>query len=73
MMTKVGVTWTSADSHIHTCLPLPTFLRQDMRHPNIVRLYEVIESDRYIGIVLEYASGESSIPRRITLLLQVDR
>ncbi len=33
---------------------------QEVRHPNIVRLYEVIESDRYIGIVLEYASGENS-------------
>ena len=32
-------------------------LLQEVRHPNIVRLYEVIESDRYIGIVLEYASG----------------
>ncbi|KDN47959.1 Pkinase-domain-containing protein [Tilletiaria anomala UBC 951] len=30
---------------------------KEVRHPNIVRLYEVIESDRYIGIVLEYASG----------------
>lgn len=28
-----------------------------LTHPNIVRLEEVIQNDRYIGIVLEYASG----------------
>lgn len=26
-------------------------------HPNIVRLYEVVSSEKYIGIVLDYASG----------------
>lgn len=30
---------------------------QQINHPNIVRLYDVIETDKYIGIVLEYASG----------------
>ncbi|KAG6335082.1 hypothetical protein ID866_4010 [Astraeus odoratus] len=28
-----------------------------LKHPNIVRLYDVIETDKYIGIILEYASG----------------
>lgn len=28
-----------------------------VRHPHIVRLVDVVETDRYIGIVLEYASG----------------
>lgn len=26
-------------------------------HPNIVRLHEMVETDRHIGIILEYASG----------------
>ena len=32
-------------------------LLQTLKHPNIVRLYDVIETDKYIGIILEYASG----------------
>lgn len=28
-----------------------------LKHPHIVRLYDVIETDKYIGIILEYASG----------------
>lgn len=30
---------------------------ETLKHPNIVRLYEVIETDKYIGIILDYASG----------------
>ena len=33
-----------------------TILR-DLSHPNIVRLHEMVETDRLIGIILEYASG----------------
>jgi serine/threonine protein kinase len=29
-----------------------------VKHPNIVSLYDVIETEKYIGIVLEYASGQ---------------
>jgi serine/threonine protein kinase len=28
-----------------------------VRHPNVVRLWDVIETEKYIGIVLEFASG----------------
>ena len=28
-----------------------------LSHPNIVRLHEMVETERYIGIILEYASG----------------
>lgn len=28
-----------------------------LRHPNLVRLQEIIQNEKYIGIVLEYASG----------------
>lgn len=37
--------------------PTHWFGSQTLKHPNIVRLYDVIETDKYIGIILEYASG----------------
>ena len=30
---------------------------RDLAHPNIVRLHEMVETERNIGIILEYASG----------------
>ncbi len=30
---------------------------QKLQHPNIVRLHEMVETERHIGIILEYASG----------------
>lgn len=30
---------------------------QQLSHPNIVRLHEMVETDRHIGIIMEYASG----------------
>ncbi|RDW90109.1 putative serine/threonine protein kinase (Kin4) [Aspergillus mulundensis] len=30
---------------------------RDLHHPNIVRLHEMVETDRHIGIIMEYASG----------------
>ncbi|KAJ7204836.1 kinase-like domain-containing protein [Mycena pura] len=32
-------------------------LLDKLKHPNIVRLYDVVETDKFFGIVLEYASG----------------
>lgn len=31
-----------------------------VRHPNIVKCYEVIETEKHIGIILEYASGKQT-------------
>ncbi|OJJ45603.1 hypothetical protein ASPZODRAFT_489153 [Penicilliopsis zonata CBS 506.65] len=30
---------------------------RDLAHPNIVRLHEMVETERHIGIIMEYASG----------------
>ncbi|EIN08797.1 kinase-like protein, partial [Punctularia strigosozonata HHB-11173 SS5] len=34
-----------------------------IKHPNIVRLVEVIETDKYIGVILEYAASGSLAER----------
>ena len=34
---------------------------QAVKHPNIVRLFDVIETEKYIGIILDFANGESRI------------
>lgn len=36
-----------------------------IKHPHIVRLVDVVETDRYIGIVLEYASGGYTSEREL--------
>lgn len=38
------------------------FVHQDVKHPNIVRLFDVIETDKYIGIILEFANGKDFFP-----------
>jgi hypothetical protein len=29
-----------------------------VKHPNIVRLFDVIETEKYIGIILDFANGK---------------
>lgn len=33
-------------------------MNQMVKHPNIVRLYDVIETEKYIGIILDFADGK---------------
>lgn len=40
---------------------------QSLRHPNIVRMFDVIDTDKYIGIVLEMAGGSSILLRRMLI------
>lgn len=38
---------------------MPEFIIwQTLQHPNIVRMFDVIDTEKYIGIVLDFAGGE---------------
>lgn len=37
-----------------------------MKHPNIVRMFDVIDTEKYIGIVLEFAGGGSYLATSLT-------
>ncbi|CAG8500655.1 16498_t:CDS:10 [Dentiscutata heterogama] len=37
---------------------------RSVMHPNIVKLYDVFEADRYIGIIMEYASAHRYLKER---------
>jgi protein-serine/threonine kinase len=39
---------------------------QTLKHPNIVRMFDVIDTEKYIGIVLDFAGGKTQ-PRSATL------
>jgi hypothetical protein len=50
-------------SHIDepTCfamIKLTPLVMQTVKHPNIVRLFDVIETEKYIGIILDFANGK---------------
>lgn len=34
-----------------------------LNHPNIIKLYEVIDTEKTLFLVLEYASGGTSVSR----------
>jgi serine/threonine protein kinase len=57
---KVAIKVTAAVSHIeneHRRYALEASLLADMVHPNIVSIYDVVETDNFFGIVLEYVDG----------------
>lgn len=38
-------------------------------HPNIVKCFEVVETEKYIGIILEYASGKTHPYHHVCIIL----
>ena len=60
--TQVAIKLIRRDSVQNHPGRLPKIYREisilrDLAHPNIVRLHEMVETERNIGIILEYASG----------------
>lgn len=59
---QVAIKLIRRESLDHNPTRLPKIYREisilrELRHPNIVRLHEMVETDRHIGLILEYASG----------------
>ena len=42
---------------------------QTLKHPNIVRMFDVIDTEKYIGIVLEFAGGEYNMSANMALTI----
>lgn len=60
--TQVAIKLIRRESVATNPTRLPKIYREisilrDLAHPNIVRLHEMVETERHIGIILEYASG----------------
>ncbi len=60
--TQVAIKLIRRESVASNPTRLPKIYREisilrDLAHPNIVRLHEMVETERHIGIILEYASG----------------
>ncbi|KAG8629920.1 hypothetical protein KVT40_001539 [Elsinoe batatas] len=59
---QVAIKLIRRESLGHNPNRLPKIYREiailrGLQHPNIVRLHEMVETERHIGIILEYASG----------------
>ncbi|KIV82743.1 hypothetical protein PV11_04827 [Exophiala sideris] len=60
--TQVAIKLIRRESVASNPTRLPKIYREisilrELAHPNIVRLHEMVETERHIGIILEYASG----------------